>query len=352
MKPFPTDRIAKLLVPPAWRRRAREQLVAMQVKHVAGPKRIRLSKNEAAVTCVVKNGEFYLESFLRHYLQMGFKHVFLLDNGSTDRTASIAKEHANVSLSQSTLPIDRHQRLFKRHLAQQSVEGGWCVDADVDEFFDYPGSDEIPLGKFLAYLNRHQYTAVVTQLLDMFSAAALAELQDGKQEDLFALYEYYDLSAARSTPYRTSEVAAQYGPRNQVAHDGTALWWGGIRKTLWGNDCLLTKHSLFLPASGLDPFPHVHFVDNASLADVSCVMRHYKLTSNALAMALQNRTEFLTHSQTYANCVEFLTNSSAHSVKQETAKQFRGTDALVAEGFLFASAGYREYVGSSSGAAT
>jgi len=143
-------RLMKLVVPAKLRGRIREYLVAKSVTHIYGPERIPLSSDEAVVTCVVKNGEFYIREFIQHYSQVGFKHIFFLDNGSTDQTVAIAKGYSNVSVCQSTLPIDSHQVFFKRYLAKQSARGGWCLDADIDEFFDYPSSGVIGLREFFA----------------------------------------------------------------------------------------------------------------------------------------------------------------------------------------------------------
>jgi hypothetical protein len=334
----------KHLVPEKSRRKMRERLVAMDVAQLHGRRRIKLSGNEAAVTCVVKNGEFYIESFIRHYFDMGFRHIFLLDNGSTDQTISIAKRHENVSVCQSTLAIQEHQGLFKKFIAQQSVEGGWCLDADIDEFFDYPCSDSIDIGQFLEYLNRNRYTAVVTQLLDMFSDGTLSHLAHKQNEDLERAYQFYDLSQVEKVGYATSDVAKRNGSGNKVSNPDTMLCFGGIRKTLYGNRCLLTKHSLFRPEMGLDLFPHVHFVDEANLADVSGVMLHYKLTSNALEMARQNQEGFVENSSGYAKFIDQLLNNPDYRIKQATAMKFGKTNDLVTGGLLFASEKYYEFV--------
>lgn len=341
-------RLLKLLLPPKWRRMIREHIVSMKVTHLYGPKRIRLSRNEAVVTCLVKNGEFYIESFIRHYSQMGFRHIFFLDNGSSDQTISIAKRHKNVSVCQCNLPVDKNQGLFKKYLAQKSAEGGWCLDADIDEFFDYPFSDVIGLREFLEYLNRKQYTAVITQLLDMFSDRPVSHLAKKQEENLKAVYQYYDISEVTRTDYRVSKIVAMYGHENQISNGNAALISGGIRKTLYGNDCLLTKHSLFLPGKGLELFPHVHFVNNARLADVSCVMHHYKLTSNALDIALQNKERFSANSNGYADFIDVIIKKPDYQIKQNTAVKYGSVNGLVESGFLFMSEEYREYVRNSA----
>src|SRR5450631_4132515 len=190
------------LVPSKFKVKLREQFVSMNVTHLHGPRLLHISKSDAVVTCVLKNGEYYLEAFIQHYLRMGFRHIFFLDNGSTDQTLSIAKSYDNVSVCQSTLPIGTHQRLFKRYMAERSVKGGWCLDADIDEFFDYPYSDIVNLESFLSYLNSHKFTAVVTQLLDMFSDRPLSDLASEEKEDLKSAYQYFDISAVTRTDYR------------------------------------------------------------------------------------------------------------------------------------------------------
>src|SRR5262249_5307537 len=202
------ERIFKRLLPLSFRQTMRQRLVSYDVRHLCGPRRLHLSRNEAVVTCVVKNGEFYIESFIRHYLQMGFRHIFFLDNGSTDKTTAIAQQHPNVSVCSSNLPIDAHQAPFKKYLAKTSGVGGWCLDADIDEFFDYPSSDQIPLHKFLEYLNQRRSTAVITQLLDMFSDKPMSQLSALPERDLRGVYQYYDLSEVARTKYRDASIVA------------------------------------------------------------------------------------------------------------------------------------------------
>ncbi len=334
--------VANAVLPRSLRQKLREQWVSLNVRHLFGPRSIRVPKDEAIVTCVVKNGEYYMESFIKHYLAMGFRHIFILDNGSSDQTIAIAREYENVSVCQSTLPISANQRLFKKYLATKSVRGGWCLDADVDELFDYPHSDVVSLRELLAYLNDHNYNAVITQLLDMFSDRSLSHLVDEQKEDIKAVYQYYDISEVGKTDYRSSPVAVNSAGANRLASSDVALLWGGIRKRLYGNDCLLTKHSLFYPEAGIELFPHIHFVNRANVADVSGVMLHYKLTSNALAMALQNRDNFTENSKTYGAFIDVLQNSSGLQVKTSTARRFVEASELCESGFLMTSPAYED----------
>jgi hypothetical protein len=335
------------LVPLKLKSKLRERHVSMNVTHAYGPRAVQLSKNEASVICVLRNGEYYIDSFIEHYSKMGFRHFFFLDNGSSDETLSLIRNYDNVSIWKSTLPISSNQRLFKKYLAEHSIRGGWCLDADIDEFFDFPFSDVINLQQFLAYLNQNRYTAVITHLLDMFSDRPLSYLTNERKENVKAVYRYYDISNVTKTNYRTSAVAIMYGDANELTDSETALYWGGIRKTLYGNNCLLTKHSLFFPEAGIDLFPHVHFVNKARVADVSGVMLHYKLTSNAMTVARQNRDNFSENSQAYGAFISALERDSSRKIKQATAQKFISATDLARHGFLLMSSTYKEYATSS-----
>ncbi len=336
-------RLLKSILPEKFRRTLREKYVASTVRHVHGPKKLHLSPTEAVVTCVLKNGDFYVDAFVDHYTRLGFKHIFFLDNGSTDRTITLAKKYSNVSICKSHLPIEDFQRVFKKYLAFASADGGWVLDVDIDEFFEYPLSDLMKLDEFVNYMNQHGYTAVMTQMLDVFSDQPLSELSQRKDEDLRNTYKYYDLSDISKVPYLGSELAKEYGARNEIPNKVFSLYYGGIRKTLYGRNVLLTKHSLFRVGHGIEPFLHVHFVAGAKLADISCTLVHYKLTSNAMETAVQNRDKFPGNGKGYSDFIDVIVSRPAYVLKTKNAREYKHVNDLVASEFLLVSDQYRVY---------
>jgi hypothetical protein len=336
--------IVRGAVPEKWKRGLRQHILRFRINHIFGPRDVALARNEAAVTCVVKNGDFYLDSFVEHYSKMGFRHIFFLDNGSTDNTISLARKHRNVTVFECGLPIDAYQRLFKKRLAEMAVPAGWCLDADIDEYFDFPFSNLLNLSKFLEYLNQRNYSAVLTQMLDMFSERPLATLaHKAPQENLKEVYRYYDLSQVSKVDYRASELTRVYAPNNEIPNENIFLNFGGIRKALFGINCLLSKHSLFRTGEDLELFPHVHFVNRARVADVSCVLLHYKLVSNAYEMASQNQVTFHTNSKGYSDLMHLIETRGEHLIKTETAVEFREVVDLLHSKFLFLSNDYAKY---------
>jgi len=316
------------------------------VRHLSGRPSVALQAEEAAVTCLVRNGEYYIRSFIEHYKEKGFRHIFLLDNGSTDGTIPCAAEYPEVSLYQTRLPVSRYQAILKKTLVRKAVRGGWCLDVDIDEFFDYPYSHKVALAEFLRYLNENRYTAVVTQMLDLFSDKPLGHLAEKQVESIKEQYRYYDLSAVEGVGYGGSEVARRYGAHNELSNANIQLYYGGIRKALYGIHCLLSKHSLFARHGQVELFPHVHFVDRARLADVSCVLKHYKLTSSAMETSLQNKGAFTGTSQGYADFIRLVESQPNGRIGSEHAQELKHLDELIRNGFLVVSDGYRAYVDS------
>jgi hypothetical protein len=331
---------------PQWCTRAiRDARIVRSIEHLHGTRSLALDDNEAVVTCVVKNGEYYLSAFIEHYLKCGFRHIFFLDNGSSDRTPAAAARYAETTVFRSCLPIESNQRLFKAFLGRRCATGGWRLDADIDEFFDYPYSSQISLKALLSYLNVRGFTTVMTQLLDLFAPIPLSAVRVNDSEDqLEAVYTHYDNSALRQVAYFSDDLAVRFASANTLANPSARLFFGGIRKALYGSDCLLTKHSLFRVDPHLELFPHVHFMNRARVADISCVMRHYKLTSSALAVAQLNREAFSGNSSGYDAFIDFLQTSSSKSIAGPSAKRYTGTTRLIDEGFLFCSDEYRRYI--------
>src|SRR5215210_9515729 len=162
--------------------RAQKWILHFNTEHVHGPEEVPYAEDELVVVCLVWNGRPYVKSFVEHYLSLGVKHLFFLDNGSTDGTVEALKGYKNVTVLQTGLPYRNPkggrggtEALFKQYLVERfGKKGRWCLCADIDELFDYPYSDVVGLGSLLGYLNANSYTAVAAQMLDMFPEEPLS----------------------------------------------------------------------------------------------------------------------------------------------------------------------------------
>ena len=62
-----------------------------KISYDFGPKRAISEHNLPVVCCLVRDGAYWLPSFLDHYRKIGVKEFFFLDNGSRDETLKILK---------------------------------------------------------------------------------------------------------------------------------------------------------------------------------------------------------------------------------------------------------------------
>ncbi len=332
------------------------------VQHLHGPLEVATQSTEAVVLCVVKDGENLVQAFIEHYLQLGCKHLFFLDNGSTDSTCTIIKSYEKTTLVTSSKPFSRYYVLFKNYLIQAFGKGKWCIVADIDEFLQLPRNTR--LEKILTYLNDRAYDAVCIQMLDMFSKAGLplsaptTELssnpdKENKQaankrwtlKQLQSVFCYYDLKDLDRRQY-----VRRFQSRVHPAH---RFLYGGIRKTVFDCDCFLTKEALFFGHKSTR-LVSSHLLNRSTLADFSCAFLHYKFTDDFYASALKavaaenhwrNSSEYkaylkvltATDSKTDPR-TELKTDSKTElTLYQPSSQRLEHIDDLNQAGFLFSS---------------
>ena len=114
----------------------------------------------------------------------------------------------------------------------------------------------------LGYLNNNNYTAVVAQMLDMFSDVPLQKLESKVDDVLNAKYSFYDLSAIKKEDYLWSERS----------NPDIKMYWGEIRKMVFGTNNGLTKSPLVFIDGKARPFVTWHHVRGARMADISCLL--------------------------------------------------------------------------------
>src|SRR5215217_5195434 len=175
-----------------------EQIPPDSIEHLYGPEEVPYEEDELVLVCLVRNGRPYVNSFVEHHTSLGIKHLFFLDNGSTDGTIEALKEYDNVSVLHTGLPFKRYETSVRKYLVERfGKKGRWCLYVDIDELFDYPYSDVVGLGSLLGYLNERSYTAVVAQMLDMFPEEPLSGSSGAgnpPDEPLKERHRFYDVS--------------------------------------------------------------------------------------------------------------------------------------------------------------
>lgn len=329
--------------------RVRKWILHYNIQHLHGPEEVAYDTDELIVLCLLRDGRAYVRSFVEHYLSLGVRHIFFLDNGSTDGTVEVAREYENVTVLRSELPFKVYQVTMKQYLIERFARGRWSLCVDMDELFDYPYSDVVSLNSFLSYLNERSYTALVTQMLDMFPEKPIADnaesgssIADGKDEPIKELHKFYDITSVRE--YKYSKYGRICGRGNSLANNEIAVYKGGIKGTVFGFDPILTKHALVFLDDRIRPLDgNVHKTSNARVADLSCVLFHYKFLDNLYEFVRQavRRENYMKDSGKHKRLMKTLVQNRSLHLKGETSRELKDVNDLVHNHFLVVS---REYM--------
>src|SRR5215216_1027265 len=319
-----------------------EQVLRSSIEHLHGPEEVDYEPDELVVVCLVRDGRPYVKSFVDHYRSLGVKHLFFLDNNSTDGTVEALKNYENTTVLRSKLPFKEYDVPFKQYLIGRfGRKDRWCLCADMDELFDYPYSDVIGLGSLLGYLSGNSYTAVVAQMLDMFPEEPLSG-REGNLEDepLKERHRFYDISNLK-------RVSIKKNPRlrnNTLQSDEIETFRNGIDNTVFGTEPLRTKFPLVFTDGRIKPFDRSsHWVDNAKIADITCVLLHYKFLDGYFhkrtMQAVQEESHYK-NSRGAKKHLEVLNRNPTLQLKRESARELKGVNDLVENGFLVVSEEY------------
>jgi len=300
------------------------------VRYLCGHASLHTADTDLVVTCLMRDAELTIVSFIEHYLALGAAHIVLLDNGSTDRTVELASSYENVYVFRCTLPFAQYQLPMKRWLARKFCTGCWCLSADSDELFLHPDAETVSLSDFLKHLRSKQCGAVAAHMLDMFSDCPLQEVRSTPKDNIKEAYPYYDLKDVHAVPQDAREKL--------TSNSGLRCLYGGIRKSLFGSrHFLLTKTPLFFVDDAIRIFPqNEHFVEQVRIADCTGVLLHYKFVGSFREKAEDavRRKNHWSNSAEYKLYLRHINDQPHLSPMSSTAQKWKSTHQIAEEGFI------------------
>ncbi len=307
--------------------------------------RVALRDDEALAVCVVRDAEETIEAFLDHHLALGVDRIVLLDNGSQDATLALAARRPEVTVLSTALPFGTHAKNLRAHLrARFGGGGGWLLQLDADELFDFPHSAQ-GLPRLLRYLNETRADAMVANMLEMFARGPLRR-PEGEGAPLRERYAYYDLAALRGSP-----LPAHYRSENPALREFS----GGIRERVFPSESD-KLHKVPLVRMGSDfglLETRLHRAAGAPrIADISGVLYHYQFTATLLERSRRAVRE-RSHGHGSRKYRAFLERLESHPElslydEAERPQRFTGTEALISGGFLHTSARYEAWASESA----
>lgn len=322
-----------------------QRIVHPTVERVHGPEKVNYGTDELIVLCLVRDGRPHVRSFVEHYASMGAKHLVFLDNGSTDGTVEALRTYDDVTVLRSNLPFKRYQMLMKQYLIERFGRGRWTLSVDMDELFDYPYSDVVSLTSLLKYLNKGAYTTVVAQMLDMFPEEPMSDVASEGDEPLKERHRFYDISNVREQDYW--EFPFVSGSENVLTNEEIGIYRDGIQNTVFGTLPALTKHPLVFLDEKIKPMDRsAHSVSNAHVADLTCVLFHYKFTNHLyeLVRKAARQENYMRDSGKQKKWLKVLEDTPNLLVKSETSRELKHVNELVESGFLILSEEYMNWV--------
>ena len=211
----------------------------------------------------IHNEMAHLPEFLRHHRHIGVGRFVFVDNMSTDDSAAYLHRQPDVILyrTQDAFQTSSAGMRWINVLQERYGQHGWCLYADADEIFIYPGWETTPLSRLTAYLDREGAEGVAAFMLDLYPERLVNEA--GKPAT-HVDYRYYDANYEWIGQVRAPYLQAV----------------GGVRWRLFQIHEVLHKVPLIRQRSGR----HINSHNTTPLrfARISAVLLHYKLLNLAL----------------------------------------------------------------------
>lgn len=319
----------------------RKYAVQKAVNHIKGPIQVVCKRDEFVVLSFMRNAELHLEHFVEHHLDLGAKQIFLLDNGSIDESLALAKKYSEVTLLQCLLPYKYFKYEFRRFLLRRCAKNCWGLLVDIDERFCHPFSDRIGMSRFLQYLNRHNYTAVMGQMLDLFPAGP-ATSWPGNGKELVQQSCWYELESLQ-------RFNLERDRQGKLADKRLFRMCGGIRVSGFkmDNHPNLTKYPLLFSDGTVQPNEgSSHRIRGGRIADTTCLLKHYKFHRDfeAECRLIVEEKSYYKDSLEYRQYLKALKAKGGLVLKTGGSRRFSHVNQLIDENFLVVSEAFRQYV--------
>jgi glycosyltransferase involved in cell wall biosynthesis len=319
--------------------------IIFSIKHVSGLEQSQIPKDGVVVLCLLRNGSILINDFIEHYLTLGARHIVFLDNGSDDNTIEIAKKYSKVTVLKSLFPFRNGGNMrLREYLTDRWAWNRWSLCVDIDEFFDYPNSEIMSLDCFIKYLEQHGFTAVISQMLDMFPQKIIrGEGRTFRRGE----HCYYIINNLIQCEYKLCDPVAQNASSEGTHH----TLRGGIRSAMFAAAPLLTKHALIRRSRLTRRNRFGHLLDIGVVADVESILLHYKFfgdffehVSNAV-----REEQYYKASREYKLYHHFLRNVDTLVFPTEKAEVWNSTNKLIEQKVISTGLRYQEWCNSYAG---
>jgi hypothetical protein len=324
----------------------RRALVRLRTRHLRGPRMFHLADDEICGVLLGRNVAYTIDEFMAHYRALGMTHLVYLDNGSDDGSVERMAAHDNVIVARNTLNFRDYQRDLRFVSATMFCEGGWRLAVDFDEILDYPGAPELSLPGLARRLSERGQTGLVAQMLEMVPDGPLEDHSGVDFATARRLFRYYSTQNITSYDYHSEECPLHWFlAQNSVDEPHVPFMYGGLRRTLFAEECCLSKHVLFRMGPGVTPLCHPHVTTGLRCADFTVLLKHYKFAGGFLEQERRRQAEGrLYHNESDLRLAAFARNEHMSLMLPEMRSD-PTPEELLDDGFLMATPAARAVLG-------
>ncbi len=180
---------------------------------------------------IAHNEGHILPGYLEHYRARGVAHFILIDDHSTDATASVLEGQPDVTIYKpkpgSTFGV--HKSPWRCDVLDAFCDGAWAMLPDVDEHIVYPSMEERPLSDLVAHIEAEGAEVMIAIMVDMFRDAPLGE-QPYDGGSLIEAYPLFDDPTDPVDGYRLLPAATRFQRKYPTP---PICAYGGVRERMF-----------------------------------------------------------------------------------------------------------------------
>lgn len=275
-----------------FRNNAKNAIARSYTRHLSGPRKFDLEPNDVCGVLLGRNISFFIPEFMKHYRALGMDYLVYLDNGSDDDSVAQMSSYDRVIVLSNTLNFRSYQPQLRSQVANLYASGGWRLAVDADEILRYPGDRHIDLKDLVLRLEKRGQTGLLAQMLEMVPDGPLETVDGMTFAEARRKFLHYSLNDISAYPYHSEKVPL-HGmlARNRAEEQSLSFMYGGLRRTLFTEDCCLSKHVLYKPGPGVVPLMNPHVTVGLNIADFTAVLQHYKFAGGFLQRERRRQRE-------------------------------------------------------------
>ncbi|MBN2630914.1 MAG: glycosyltransferase family 2 protein [Rhodobacteraceae bacterium] len=180
---------------------------------------------EGDILCfmAVRNESVRLPHFLDHHRKLGVDHFLIVDNDSTDGSATYLADQPDVSLwrTRRSYKAARFGLDWVTWLQIRHGHGHWCLTLDADELLIYPYWETRPLSALTGWLEDQGHDSFGAMMLDLYPQGPLSRARIVPGDDPLSVLTWFDPgNYAIQVQDRMKNLWIQGGPRARLFFSG------------------------------------------------------------------------------------------------------------------------------------